>query len=116
MSEKRKRAVAIQLAYHGANITITFNAEENVPIVELEQMVDTILKREGWAAPSAAPAIVARPVQQWVDPEYDENGDPHCPVHHKPLKQGTYGSYCSARAAAGESANDKGYCALKFKE
>jgi hypothetical protein len=113
---KRNRAITLGLIYHGAIVSIAFSAEDNVPINEIEQMVDTILRREGWGAQNSAPPPTPRPPAEWVDPEYDNNGDPCCPVHHRPLKQGTYGSYCSARAAAGESANEKGYCSLKFKE
>jgi hypothetical protein len=123
---KRQRAVRIRLTYHGVMIEFGYSAEDNVPIHELEQSIDTMLKREGWAglpqpAASTNGSSVqngAKPKAQWVDPEYDNSGDPRCPVHHKTLKQGTYGSFCPAKAdtGKGESANDKGYCNLKFKE
>lgn len=117
---KRQRGVTIQLTYHGALVSFAFSADDNVPIVELEQSIDTLLKREGWAAmpqPSAnAVGGNGKAKATWVDPEYDDNGDPICPVHRKSLKQGQYGSYCSAKAKDGQVANDKGYCALKFKE
>jgi hypothetical protein len=121
---KRQRTVRIRLTYHGAMIEFGYSAEDNVPIHELEQSIDTMLRREGWAgmpqpaAPAAAGSNGAKRAAAWVDPEYDQSGDPRCPVHHKTLKQGTYGSYCPSKAdeAKGESANDKGYCNLKFKE
>jgi hypothetical protein len=122
---KRQRAVRIRLAYHGVMVEFAYSTADNVPIVELEQSIDTMLRREGWTAPiQSVPALStvgtngAKTKGQWVDPEYDQNGDPRCPVHHKTLKQGTYGSYCPAKAdtAKGEAASDKGYCSLKFKE
>lgn len=120
-SIKRQRAVRIRLAYHGVMVEFAYSAEDSVPIHELEQSIDTMLRREGWAAPAAAPVAGtngAKRAATWVDPEYDNSGDPRCPVHHKTLKQGTYGSFCPAKAdlGKGESANDKGYCNLKFKE
>lgn len=117
---KRKRATSIQLTYHGAMVGFTFSADDAIPVSELEQMIDTMLRREGWeGVPQPGTATNgAKKKAEWVDPEYDQNGDPRCPVHHKTLKQGQYGSYCPAKAdaAKGESANDKGYCNLKFKE
>lgn len=120
---KRQRAVRIRLAYHGVMVEFAYSAEDSVPIIELEQSIDTMLKREGWTAPiQSVPATSTtgngKKAATWVDPEYDNSGDPRCPVHHKTLKQGTYGSYCPAKADAGkgEAANDKGYCSLKFKE
>lgn len=42
--------------------------------------------------PSNTPAQKpARARQERVQPEYNSNGDPCCPKHHKPLKQGQYG-------------------------
>jgi hypothetical protein len=122
---KRQRTVRIRLTYHGVMIEFGYSAEDNVPIHELEQSIDTMLRREGWAGmpQPSAPASTngaggAKRAATWVDPEYDNSGDPRCPVHHKTLKQGTYGSFCPAKAdlSKGESANDKGYCNLKFKE
>ena len=51
-----------------------------------------------------------------VEPAYKPDGTACCPVHHKPLSQGQYGLFCSAKAQAGEQANPKGYCNLRFAE
>lgn len=51
-----------------------------------------------------------------VQPVYNDAGEPCCPVHGRVLSEGQYGLYCRSKASAGEAANDKGYCALKFKE
>lgn len=49
-----------------------------------------------------------------VQPAYDGDGQPICPVHRKPLSEGRYGLFCPAKAKDGEQQNDKGYCSLKF--
>jgi hypothetical protein len=51
-----------------------------------------------------------------VEPVYQPDGTPCCPVHRKPLSEGRYGLYCPAKAKPGEEQNDKGYCNLKFAE
>lgn len=60
------------------------------------------------------PAAPARKAAQRAAPLYDGAGDALCPVHHKPLSEGRYGPFCSAKAQPGDVQNDKGYCALKF--
>ncbi len=49
-----------------------------------------------------------------TQPIYADDGTPMCPVHNKPLREGSFGPYCSAKAQGSEAANDKGYCAIKF--
>jgi hypothetical protein len=112
---KRQRGVSIQLSYHGALVNFTFDAATAPQVVEIEQSIDTLLKREGWAG---VPTVAAapKPKAERVKPFYDGNGDPCCPVHRKPLKEGQYGLYCSCKAKDGEAANDKGYCNLRFVE
>jgi len=51
-----------------------------------------------------------------VDPIYQPDGTACCPVHKKPLTEGQYGLYCSAKARPGDAQNAKGYCALKFAD
>jgi hypothetical protein len=117
---KRKRGVTIQLSYHGALVSFNFTAQDDIQVRELEQSIDTLLRREGWSGvrESAAPLLAGpgKTKAQYVDPIYDGNGDPCCPVHRKPLAEGRYGPYCQCKAKDGEAANDKGYCNLKFKQ
>ena len=47
-------------------------------------------------------------------PVYDNDGRECCPTHNVELREGRYGMYCPSKASAGQPANDKGYCALKF--
>jgi hypothetical protein len=75
--------------------------------------------RELGAAPTvAAPAghTPARKAAERVEPIYQPDGTACCPVHKKPLSEGRYGPYCSAKARPGEEQNDKGYCSLRFTE
>lgn len=116
---KRQRGVTIQLVYHGAPVTFTFDANGAPQIHEIEQSIDTLLKREGWSTPQLAQATNGngkKPASERVAPIYDGDGQPCCPVHKKPLSEGRYGLYCSAKAKDGQAANDKGYCALRFTE
>lgn len=59
-------------------------------------------------------ATAPKPKIEKVKPFYDGDGQPCCPTHKKPLKEGQYGLYCSCKAKDGELANDKGYCNLRF--
>lgn len=116
---KRTRGVEIQLVYHGAPVTFTFAAEGAPQVYEIEQSIDTLLKREGWSAPQLAHVTNGngkKPAAERVAPIYDGNGEPCCPIHRKPLKEGQYGLYCSAKTKDGQAANDKGYCSLRFDQ
>lgn len=117
-AQKRRRAVTVQMCYHGALVSFSFDAETNITRHEIEQSIDTLLKADGWSAiptPQAA-ANGAKKAAERREPAYNDNGEAICPVHRKPLKQGQYGWYCSAKAKEGEAANDKGYCSIRFTE
>jgi hypothetical protein len=71
------------------------------------------------AEPTIAPAPAAVSVSkkaQKVEPVYQPDGTACCPVHLKPLQNGRYGLYCSAKARGDEAQNAKGYCSLTFAE
>lgn len=57
-----------------------------------------------------------KPRAETVEPIYQPDGTPCCPTHKRPLSEGQYGLYCSAKAKPGENANPKGYCNLKFTD
>ena len=40
---------------------------------------------------------------------------PICGIHHKPMRIGRYGPFCTQQAGPGEAADAKGYCAWKLK-
>jgi hypothetical protein len=50
-----------------------------------------------------------KPAELRQSPTYNADGDPCCPVHRKPLKEGRYGLYCSAKAEP-PIGSEKGYC------
>lgn len=112
---KRQRGVTIRLSYHGALVDFTFDAATAPAVHEIEQSIDTLLKRDGWAGVSSG-AAAPKPKAEKVKPFYDGDGQPCCPVHRKALSEGRYGLFCSAKAKDGEAANDKGYCNLRFIE
>lgn len=117
---RRQRSVTIVLHYRGAPFTFTYAPDQAAPVNEMEQMVDTLLMRDGWSAPALATngngtTPKGKPKAEYLDPTYNNDGDPCCPVHRKVLTEGRYGLYCSAKAKDGEAANDKGYCNIKFK-
>lgn len=65
------------------------------------------------AAPSsAAPAGASKPKTERVEPSYNDAGDPCCPKHRKPLREGKYGLFCPAK----DDSTERGYCTLKFAD
>ncbi len=109
---KRQRGVTIQLCYHGALVCFTFAADGAPQVHEIEQSIDTLLKRDGWGGAPTGSTTAAKPKAEKVKPFYDGDGAACCPVHRKPLKEGQYGWYCSAK----DPSTERGYCALKFTE
>jgi hypothetical protein len=63
---------------------------------------------------AAAPAPAEKAARPKADPVYRPDGTPCCPAHQKPLAEGRFGLYCTAKAKDGELADAKGYCGLKF--
>src|SRR4051794_32914026 len=62
--------------------------------------------RELGATPTVAPAApmpaaAPRKPAQRVEPIYQPDGTPCCPVHHKPLTEGQYGLFCKSKAQPG---------------
>lgn len=67
------------------------------------------------AAPAEKPRVVSGN-NETVAPWYNQDGEACCPVHHRVLKEGRYGLFCSAIGRHGDAVNAKGYCALKFTD
>lgn len=74
------------------------------------------LGAEPVSAPPAPPAQPERRAAKRTQAAYNDDGDPVCPVHNRKLVEGQYGLYCTAKAAAGDVSDKKGYCGLKFAE
>jgi hypothetical protein len=112
-----KRAAVVHVAYRGVPVDVTI---EDASAVSVEKLVDSLLSRDGWAAPAPTPAErgntpAARPRRPALpEPHYADDGSPCCPWHRKPLKEGRYGLFCPSRAE-GEQANEKGYCTFTVK-
>lgn len=51
-----------------------------------------------------------KPRTERVQPSYNDAGDPCCPKHRKPLREGKFGLFCPAK----DDTTEHGYCALKF--
>jgi hypothetical protein len=54
----------------------------------------------------------AKPRQERVEPIYMASGEPCCPIHKRPLREGQFGLHCTAKDPEGKN----GYCSLKFAE
>lgn len=104
-----------------ANIQISISPAGLTVLVEYTGAVSSIqaaierLQKAGvmdlvQSSKPAAPAPAAKGKAQRVQPEYNADGDPCCPKHHKPLREGNYGLYCPAK----DDSTERGYCNLKF--
>lgn len=104
--------LTVKARVNGFDVDICFSGQ-------LEQL-DAITKRLAAlgaepvsAAPRpTSPAPNGKPKAKYVQPEYNADGDPLCPKHHKPLKAGSWGLYCSAK----DDSTERGYCSIKFAE
>src|SRR6266545_2595404 len=106
-----RHSIKIEVAPDGLHIVVEYTA----PLASIPAAVER-LRAAGildlvatCKAPQAAPAAAQRAKVERVEPIYQPDGTPCCPTHHKPLSEGQYGLYCSAKAKPGEAANAKGY-------
>lgn len=75
--------------------------------------LDSLAQRFTAAANQPAqPSTTRKRTQQAGSINYNSDGDPCCPIHDRPLKEGRYGFYCSAKDPNGKN----GYCDFKVKE
>ena len=114
---------AESLAFEPKPVKMTILAEQGGWPIDIELLIglDKLpaalarLAQAGLTPRQGTPAAPAqKPRQPRVQPAYSADGTPCCPVHKKPLKQGSYGLYCSAKDDGPDSKN--GYCSLKFVE
>ncbi len=115
----RQLPLTIEIAPDGIHIHVEYTGTlAGIPAalerLQAAGLVD-IVAAHCSAAPAASQAQ-RKPGAPRLAPAYNGDGTACCPVHNRPLSEGRFGLYCSARAGAGETANDKGYCALKFAE
>jgi hypothetical protein len=115
LSFPTKRSAVIHISYKGVAVDVTV---EDASAVAVERLVDSLLARDGWAAPAGQGVNTPRgkPKRPALpEPWYQPDGTACCPWHQRPLKEGRYGLYCPSKAE-GEQANDKGYCVFAVKD
>jgi hypothetical protein len=111
-----RKSIAVRCtAPNGYEVTFSLEAEGGALLQAAEALMGQLQQR-GYAPAAAggthpAPKAAKAPA---LEPYYNDDGDPCCPHHKKPLKEGRYGLYCPSRAE-GEIANDKGYCRFSVK-
>lgn len=119
------RAEPLEFADRQPETTITIRAQlDGWPVDvayrgKLEQLPAAIARMQaaGLAPATNPPEAHQKPAaarKGKTQPEYSPSGDPCCPIHKRPLKQGQYGLYCSAKDDSDTSRN--GYCGLRFSE
>lgn len=120
----RQLPITIEIAPDGIHIHVAYTGTlAGIPAalerLQAAGLVDMVAAHRS-AAPAAGQAQLGqaqrKPGAPRITPAYTDDGTACCPVHNRPLSAGRFGPYCSARAGAGETANDKGYCALRFAE
>lgn len=113
--------ISIELAPDGLHIRCEYiGSLASIPaaIARLEAagLVDLVEKYRTALLTPAPSAGQRKPKADRVEPFYKPDGQACCPIHQRPLTEGRFGFYCSAKAKPGELANEKGYCALRFTE
>ena len=106
---RQEREVSITIEVSPAGLTV--RADYIGSLSSIPQAIERlrsagILELVSTVKPAAAPKGKSTKVQ----PEYNADGDPCCPKHHKVLKPGKFGMYCSAK----DDSTENGYCSLKF--
>lgn len=111
-----RTTIRIEVAPDGLHITAEYTGTLASIPAALERLraagVLDLVKPAPVAQQARKPAQQQRKPAERVEPEYNSAGEPLCPVHHKPLKQGQWGLYCPAK----DDSTPRGYCALKFFE
>ena len=108
-----KAHISIEIAPDGLHITAEYLGTLGSIPTAVKRLVDAglvELVNTHRAAPIATNTR-QKPAQR-VQAEYSSAGEACCPKHKKPLKEGKFGLYCSAK----DDSTERGYCALKFVE
>lgn len=110
MAESKQANIQISMTPAGLSITCEYTGDLGSIPSAIERLRSAgILEL---VQSSRAPTNGTKPRAPRVQPSYDGNGDPCCPKHKKPLQEGKWGLYCSAK----DDTTDRGYCNLKFAE
>ena len=108
-----KAHISIEIAPDGLHITAEYLGTIGSIPAAIKRLVDAGLVElvHGHRIAPIATSTRQKAAQR-VTPEYSSAGEPCCPRHKKPLKEGKFGLYCSAK----DDSTERGYCALKFVE
>jgi hypothetical protein len=119
--DRTEKQANIQIGVSPAGVTIL--VEYTGAVSTIEAALERLRKAGVMDAVQASkPASVNQftdapaPSRKATEPLYQPDGTACCPVHLKPLSEGRYGLFCSAKAKPGEAQNAKGYCAIRFTE
>ena len=119
-TREQRTTIRIEVAPDGLHITAEYVGQlASIPAAIERLRAAGVLELVASSRPAGmapAPAAQQRQAAQRVEPFYRPDGTACCPVHHKPLAEGRFGLFCSTKAQAGEQANAKGYCNLRFAE
>jgi hypothetical protein len=118
MAETERQAnITIEAAPDGLHVRVEYTgALATIPAAIERLRAAGVLELVSASRPAPAAPQGGKAKAQRVEPAYDGNGDPICPVHRKPLSEGRYGLYCSAKARGDEAASQNGYCSLRFTQ
>ena len=111
---EQRTTIRIEIAPDGLRISVEYTGTLGSIPAAVERLraagVLDLVKPAPVAQQARKPAQQQRKPAERVEPEYNSAGEPLCPVHHKPLKQGQWGLYCPAK----DDTTERGYCSLKF--
>lgn len=79
-------------------------------LVQLDQLATRL--EQAAAQPQRPAGRAAQRHPETGSVYYNDAGDACCPQHERPLKEGRYGLYCSAKDPNGKN----GYCNFRMKE
>ena len=115
-AREQRTTIRIEVAPDGLHVTAEYTGTlaalpDAIERLRAAGVLELVAASRPSAQASAAPAGQRKGAKR-VEPEYNSDGDPLCPKHHKPLKNGQWGLFCPAK----DDTTERGYCALRFAE
>ena len=115
-AERNDISICIEVAPDGLHVRCDYIGPLSTIPAAIERLraagVLDLVKPAQPAQASPATGQQQRQRAERVEPEYNSAGDPLCPKHHKPLKNGQWGLFCPAK----DDSTARGYCAIRFSE
>ena len=111
---EQRITIKLEIAPDGLHITAEYAGQlESIPAALERLRAAGVFNLVAASKPAqASPTTGQRKPAKRVEPEYNADGDPCCPKHHKPLREGKFGLYCPAK----DDTTERGYCSLRFAE